>query len=609
MKIENLEVVNMDELNDVLSHSSKIDREVSGKLTGYPSIDKPWLKYYREKPIRKIDSNQTMYQAITSLNSENLDYDAIGYLNTSIDYKSLFNKVDVLACNLIKMGIKKDDVVLLSLPSVPEASLLLLALNKIGAVSKWIDLRVKNNDFEHYINEHESKYVFIFDILTKSMEEIIDNTDVKKAVIINPVESLGAIPKVVYNIKGRMDGTIDSFPKDKRFVKFSKLLDKNNKIDFEASRFDAERPSLIIQSSGTTGMAKSIVHTDYSVNESIKKFSYMDLPLYAGNTVLVTVPTWIAYGLINSYYLALAFGMKAQLCPKVDRDTVFENLGNFDVSFAAPLHYRYLADNIDKCPDLSRIDVLISGGDKFSAEEIKEITRVLSEKGFRGQILNGYGNNEGLGAESVNPMQHNKFGTVGIPFYGDDICAVDSDNNELKVNEKGEICVRTNTEFLEYAGNPKETALVKQVHPDGKSWIHTGDLGTVDEEGFLHLEGRLKRVIIRRAFKIFPGTIENVINSHPMVKECVTVGVNDSEELSVPMAFISFKPECNDIQKALDEVSALCENLLKEYEVPKYFECVDEIPYTQNNKQDYRKLESIGNKKISENQKVKKIEK
>ena len=603
--IDELKIVNQGALDDVLSNSV-IDRDGSLKVvTGYPTIDRPWDKYYRSEPVREVNPNQTMYEAITGLNSENMDLDTIGYLGKSIDYNELIFKADKLAENLKEIEVKEDDVVLLSLPSVPEASMFLLALNKIGAISKWIDLRVKADDLREYINEHQSKHVIIFDMLLESMKNIIDDTSVQKVIVVNPVESLGIIPKALYGFKGIISGNDNIYRKDKRFIRYSDFININSTSKVNPNTFDKDRPSLIIQSSGTTGKAKSIVHTDYGINSSVRKFSYMDVPLYVGERVLVVVPTWIGYGLINSYYQSLALGMKAELCPKVDRTTVFENLGKFDISFAAPLHYKYVAENIDKCKDLSDIKALVTGGDKITPSEIEEMMEAFVKKGFDGQIVNGYGNNEGLGAETINPLKHNKYGTVGIPLYGDLICAVNSDNEELKYNEAGEICVRTESHFTEYSNMPEETREVKQIHSDGGSWIHTGDLGTIDEEGFVHLKGRLKRVIIRTAFKIFPGTIEEVIKTHPMVKDCVTVGVDDDKDTSVPMAFISLKEECLNCEEVLNEIGLICEKRLKDYEIPAYFELIDEIPYTGNNKQDYRKLELIGNEKVKKNSKQK----
>lgn len=572
----------------------------------YISSKMPQRKYYREEPIRIVDSKQTMYQAIKNLNIDNMNYNSIGYMNHNYTYEEMLREVDKTAIALKQLGVKENDVVLIAMVSTPEVAKILLAINKIGAVSKWIDLRVKSSDLEYYINEHHSKYIIAFDMLIPIIQQAINNTDVENAIIVKPTDSLSVAEKLGYILKSKIEGSYNKLPKDKRFIYFSDLLNIHNKnIDISTCSFDKDKPSLIIQSSGTTGMAKSIIHTDYTINESIYKLCYSDLPFYKGNRILVTVPPWIGYGLINSYYLSLAMGMQAVLCPKVDRDTVFKSLGKFDLAFAAPLHYRYLAELIDKCDDLSMIQALITGGDKITAEELREIRAILTRKGFNGEILNGYGNNEGLGAETVNPITHNKLGSVGIPLYGNVVAAFDENNRELKINELGELCVKTSTMFVEYAFKPEETDKIKQLHEDGEYWIHTGDLGRVDEDGFVHVEGRLRRVIIRRAFKIFPGTIEKTIKKHKAVKECITVGINDAEELSVPMAFIVLNDDLfYDENVIIEELKLLCEKELKDYEIPAYFSIITEIPYTQNNKQDFRKLEQIGNEKVGIKSKV-----
>lgn len=561
----------------------------------------PQYKFYRDIPIREVDSKQTMYQAINNLNINNMDYNSVGYMGHNYTYEEILKDVDKTAMALKKLGIKENDVVLIAMVSTPEVAKILLALNKIGAISKWIDLRVKASDLEYYINEHNSKHIIAFDMLIPVINEAINNTDVENAIIVTPTDSLSLAEKLGYILKSKIEGNYNSLPKDKRYIYFKDLVNKYGKnIDVPISSFDKEKPSLIIQSSGTTGMAKSIIHTDYSINESVHKLCYSDLPFYKGNRILVTVPPWIGYGLINSYYLSLAMGMQAVLCPKVDRDTVFKSLGKFDLAFAAPLHYRYLAEMIDRCGDLSTIQALITGGDKITADELREIKEILMQKGFCGEILNGYGNNEGLGAETVNPISFNKLGSVGIPLYGNVVASFDSNNQELGINELGELCVKTTTMFREYAFKPDETSKIKQLHSDGEYWIHTGDLGRVDEDGFVHIEGRLRRVIIRRAFKIFPGTIEKVIMTHNAVKECVTVGVNDASELSVPMSFIVLNDDKEyDENIVINELKSLCEKELKDYEVPMYFSVIDAIPYTQNNKQDFRCLEEIGNSQIS----------
>ena len=155
-----------------------------------------------------------------------------------------------------------------------------------------------------------------------------------------------------------------------------------------------------------------------------KSISYSDLPFEAEEKLLVVVPPFVAYGLANSLFLALSFGMKAELYPKLDPDAIFKNLGKFNHCFAAPLHYRYLADNINKIKPkyLKQIECLITGGDKISVEELIELKEILGVG-----IINGYGNNEGLGAVTVNPYIANKFGSVGIPKYGDKVMIMNED--------------------------------------------------------------------------------------------------------------------------------------------------------------------------------------
>ena len=151
------------------------------------------------------------------------------------------------------------------------------------------------------------------------------------------------------------------------------------------------------------------------------------------------------------------------------------------------------------------------------------------------------------------------------------------------------------TMFLYYEGNPTETDAVKKLHPDGKVWLHTGDLGYVDEDGFVTLCGRARRVIVRQGFKISAAAIEDKISEHPAVRECVAVEVKDPVEAGVPMAYIILKDGTNDIEAMKQSIYDLCHAELKENEIPKYFKVVTELPYTQNGKYNFRLLEKLGN--------------
>lgn len=256
--------------------------------------------------------------------------------------------------------------------------------------------------------------------------------------------------------------------------------------------------------------------------------------------------------------LPLAFGTKVELSPIFSPEAVFKNVGKFTIAFAAPFNYRYLRDNFNALSEeqklkFKEVECLVSGGDKISVEENKEFEEIFATK-----LVNGYGNNEAWGALTVNPTKYNKYGTVGIPKHGEVVISYDNENQkELKYGEVGEICALSDTMFLRYEGNLDETNKIRRIHEDGKVWLHTGDLGYVDDEGFITLGGRTRRVIVRLAFKIAAYTIEDKICEHIAVKECVAVGVKDKVEEQTPMAYIVLKDEYKKIKKLLKKIYTL----------------------------------------------------
>ncbi|MDD4796102.1 MAG: class I adenylate-forming enzyme family protein [Bacilli bacterium] len=586
-------------------------------------------KYHRVTPIKEFDLNQTLYSLVKKENINNKNSQAIGYLGFNKTYGELFNEVEKLADAYTKAGVNYGDTVAICTINTPAVQQNLLALNKIGVVSKWIDLRTKGNDLIKNINESECKIVVIFDEIAPLFEQIINETNVEKVLMSSPKDYLPAPIKILANYKDKKNGKFIKTPNDKRFLRFTDFMEtgsKNNK--WIQAPFEKDKPSLIIQSSGSTGKPKSIIHSDYNLNSSVQKFAYTDLPFYKGKVLYVSVPPFIIYGLSNSIYAALAFQMKAEMTPYVAENTVYDDLGKFDISFGAPLHYRYIMAKIkeltSKIPELEkendqiskkelkrtlielerifkglkRTDILVSGGDKMSAEEILEM-QLLFDK----VIINGYGNNEVVGAAVVSPRYANKPGSIGVPLYGIEAAVFDPETNQkLNQGELGELCLQIDNPFLEYDNNPEETEKIKREHEDGKYWIHTGDLCYIDEDGYITPKGRSRRIIIKDCFKICPDTIENVIQEMPFVKNCIVIGVDDEKLTSVPMAFIELEKEYKDqFDILLTQIEAYCQKKLPDYEIPSYFKEIEKIPYTSNNKQDFKLLEELGNEYVKAN--------
>lgn len=565
------------------------------KLTGYPSIDKLHIKFYRKTPIREINTDQTIYELVFNTNKDNMTDPALEYMGVTWSFEKLKYETDRVANAFCESGLRLGDCVLCGLSNCPEAVVVLLALNKLGVITKWFDVRAGEKDIESYANDSHCRHLIAFDLLLPRIQLILDSTSLEKVFIIKPVDSLSKFVQVAYSLKSRF-----SIPKDERYILFKDFIKNVSKnCDVPCVAFDKNRPSIMIQSSGTTGKPKTIVHSDFSATSCVQKIAYSDIPLGSGKELLVLLPPWIAYALGDAIILPMALGTKIILSPTFGPDAIMSNLGKFTVAFAAPFNYRYLRDNYNTLSKkqrdgIAKIECLVSGGDKISVEENKELEEILSVV-----LVNGYGNNEGWGALTVNPVLYNKYGTVGIPKHGETIIAYDSENEkELPYGEIGEICALTDTMFLYYEENDEETKAVKRLHSDGKIWLHTGDLGFIDEEGFVTLSGRARRVIVRRAFKISAYTIEDKICEHPSVKECVAVEVEDTIDEHVPMAYIVLKDDVSDEDRVKQSIYEKCHSELKEYEIPKYFQIVESLPYTQNGKYDFRLLEMQGDEYV-----------
>lgn len=576
--------------------------ELQGPPVGYPSVDKPQIKYYRDTPIRDLSHYQTVYDMI--FDGKDLNDEALGFLDNKCNWTfgKLKECVDKCMDAMSKQGIKEGDTVLLGVTNTPELIASIIALVSIGASVKLFDIRANGQDIAKYANSDNCKYMIALDqMVLPKIDAILNKTNIKKVFVLRPANSLSTSEKVKYlfdNRKNIIKILTDKIrlPKDGMHYELSKVIKKGRINENNIVGYKEERPSFKVQSSGTTGKAKTIVHSEKSAVEFAKSIAYSDLPLGKGKTVLVALPPWIAYGLGDAILMSLALGSKVLLCADFNPDAVYRNIGNFTLSYAAPFHYRYVRDHYDELSaeqkaELRKVDCMITGGDKYSSLE-----NAQDEEKFGTVILNGYGNNEDWGALSVNPATANRYGSVGIPKYGETTIIYDNERGvELPYGELGEVCTLSNTSFLRYEGNEEATNKTLRRHADGKLWLHTGDQGYMDKDGFIFLKGRNERVIVRLGFKLSAYTIEDAITSLSFVDQCIAVEVPDEEEEHVPMAFVTLKKNINLSKEEAEKlIRESCKDILKDNEIPKHIKVVDELKYTDNNKYDFRYYERLG---------------
>lgn len=568
--------------------------------TGYPSIDKPWEKYYRPFASKDLSEYHRVYDMIFA--SNRMSSEALGFLDgdCSWTFGKLKSTTDKCMDALKKNGVQEGDTILLGVTNTPEVVATIIAIVSIGAIAKLFDIRASESDIKEYISADKCKYVIALDtVVLPKIDAILKNTTVEKVFVLRPSNSLSAVEKAKYAIKHKLGlSAVRNEPllNDGKHFELSSIINSGNEEKACLSNYSDTSAAFKVQSSGTTGKAKTIVHSERSAVEFAKSITHVDLPISEGKIVLVALPPWIAYGIGDAVLMSLALGAKVMLCADFEPNAIYRNIGGFTLSYAAPFHYRYIREHYNELSEkqktcLSKVDCMITGGDKYTATENEE-----DEKLFGTIVVNGYGNNEDWGALSVNPVKANRYGSVGIPKYGEVTIVYDNNTEqELKYGEIGEICTLSQTCFLEYQNNPEATAKTLRLHKDGKRWLHTGDLGYIDSDGFIFVKGRNERVITRLGFKLSAYTIEDAITSIPFISECVTVEVPDKEEEHVPMAFVVKKQDCSyDDDKVIQTVRESCLHSLKENEIPKYFMVEESLKYTENNKYDFRYYERVG---------------
>lgn len=549
-------------------------------------------KYHRKNPIRDFSEHQTMYDLVMSINAENMDSPYSLYFGKSRTFSQLKQETDALAAALYHDGIRKNSVVGVCLLTVPEVDTVLLAVNKIGAISFWLDGSLKPTDMLHYLEAHKLNMLIVHEALLPTIAQIAPHLQIKRIIVVPADKALG-LPDILHSVP------------DTHLISMTEYIQGDFSEEIIPAAYEESKPSVIVQSSGSTGMPKSIVHTDYNFNAAIKKMAYCDLPFYKGERALVCAPPWIIYGLVNSIYSGLVLGCVTVFTTLPAEDMIYRHLGQFDFVYGVPVYIRYLYNKIQELvaagneakdeleninSTLRKVSVFISGGDKIVEDEL-----ISWQLDFDLPIINGYGNNEVTGAAVVSPRFANKPGSIGIPMFGNVAKTFDPDSGQmLPDGELGELYLGGNTIFNEYLDDPVSTKKMKTIY-DGIEWVCTGDLAYIDSDGYIFLKGRTRRLIIDKlGYKISPDNCENYIQSFSFVRECVVVGVQIAENDTVPMAFIELETQGLDRGSALETIKTGCREKLKDYECPKFFEAIDKIPHKENGgKQDFLALEKM----------------
>ena len=568
------------------------DRQTE-ELTGYPSIDKPWLKYYSKEAIEATLPECSIYEYLVQNNQDYPSDIAILYLGKKITYKELFENIDKTAAAFIKAGVKEKEIVTVALPSIPEALYCVYALNKIGAVANMIHPLAGKEETLNYFNEVHCRIAVIFDGAYDTIADDVDKTSVERVIVASPSDSLPIALKIAYNLKVKK-------PKlNSKSVSWKAFIQAGRDTTVKPIKKDCHEMAIISHTGGTTGEPKGCMLSDYNTNSVIGMISN-DLEYERQEINMNVLPPFVNYSLVDGMLAPLAFGFQLVLVPKYEPDKFDEYVKKYSFNHlmaSIPAYYEPLLSNKKLAKmDLSCLGHLYYGGEKMNYETEKEINEFLMNRGARFPLAKGLGSTEMTSAVTVTYEEINLPDSSGIPLVNNLCKIVDPDTNEEKTyNEIGEICMAGPSLMIGYYQKDEETDRIIKVHADGRRWLHTGDLGRINEDGAVFVTGRIKRIVMTRGndgnpTKMFPDRIEDVIYTCQTVELSCVIGVEDKERINYPKAFIVLKPD-SDEEKAKQDIMETCRHELPVYMIPEEIEFVNDLPRTSRGKVDYRALE------------------
>ena len=553
----------------------------------------PWKKYYNINSMRLNLKDENIYNhLLKSIRTHRYqDCTAIEYFGNSITYDQLIEKINKCADNFLSLGIKKFDIVTIISANIPEAIVAFYALNKIGAVSSMLHPLLSQNEIKDILNEYESQYVIVIDTVIKKIDKIIKKTNVKKVIVVSPADSMNLFTKIGYKLFNRNKDKLENTDKYIKWKKFSKLHKENNK---HVNIVKKDDPAVIFQSGGTTGTPKGIVLSNGNINASTTATLNALPDLKKGDSLLGIMPIFHGYGLEVSINDAFCFGAKVILIPQFKADKIHELINKYkpNILVGVPTLFEAITTNpnMDKV-DLSYLKYVISGGDSLNKERIERINGFLYDHGANISVIQGYGLTEAVAVNCVDIRDFTHPGTVGIPLPGVYVSIfTPGTDQEVDYGEDGEICICGPTVMLGYYGNEAETNLVLQHHRDGNVWLHTGDIGSMNKNGFVTYKQRLKRMIISSGYNVYPAQIEEVLEKHEAIDAVSVIGVPHKYKIEVPKAFVVLKKGYKLNDKLKEDIIKHCKKNLAIYAVPKEYVALDKLPKTIVGKVDFTKL-------------------
>lgn len=566
------------------------------------STFRPWYPFYGDARPNLDYFRGSIYEYFKLAAEKFAAYYAYEFQGKKTTYSQFLYDVDCVALALDKLGITRGDKVTIAMPNCPQGITFLYALNKIGAVANMIHPLSAQEEIAFYINFSMSKAIITLDQFYPKVKSIKDNCPTLKYIFIGTVkEELPSYMRIPYQLT--IGKKINKVNKNEDKVIFYKNLKRIGQ-KLEEKQFvpgGKDDVAAILYSGGTTGTPKGIMLTNYNFNVVSDQIIETNQMFRPGDLFLSIMPIFHGFGLGVAIHTMLTKGGCCILVPRFTPKSVCKLINKYHPQLMAgvPTLYAAMLDEPSfQKSDLSSFKGIFSGGDSLSIELKRKIDSFLKEHNCKVRVREGYGMTESMTASCLTPIDLEKEGSIGIPLPDMVFCICEPGTDKvLPAYSKGEICISGPSIMKGYLNNKEETDEILKLHRDGLLYLHSGDLGYQDADGFVYYVQRLKRMIVTNGYNIYPSQLENIIDSFEKVQMSCVIGVKDPIRMEKIKAFIVLKDGVLENEETKEEIREYLRTRVAKYSLPHEIEFRKEFPKTLVGKIAYRVLEEEEEKK------------
>lgn len=570
------------------------DSEVYMTYTEEEIKTAPWLKSYGEVPFHLDYPDFSISDALFESAKKYPRQTALTFQGKDTSYSSLVQQITEAEKAFRALGIKEGDVVTVCMPNVPQTVICLYAINAIGAVASMIHPLSAVHEIVFYLKEAESKTIITLDQFYGKIKKVREHVRLDNIIIARVSDALGFVKAQAYRLL--KERHFEKYSKDGIVISWKDFLRKAHECNLNPSvkKRGAEQV-IILFSGGTTGVTKGIRLTNLNLNALAMQTGTMCNKPIQGKTMLAAMPMFHGFGLGVCVHTMMFWGGRSVLVPQVSVKGYSNLLKTAQPNYIAGVPTLY--EGITRNKEMDNVDLsclmgVFSGGDSLTIELKKKLDKFLADHGATVRVREGYGTTECVTASCLTPYNKEKEGSIGLP-YPDTyyIICKPGTNEEVPFGDEGEICLRGPSVMLGYINHEEENKNTLRLHDDGFTWLHTGDLGYMDEEGFIYFKQRIKRMIISSGYNIYPSQIENILDALPEVQMSCVIGVPDPYRMQKVKAFLQLKPGVKPTDELKRNIMAYCREHIAKYAIPYDIEFRDQLPKTLVGKIAYTVLE------------------